>query len=76
MRELAADAVVPLVELLAYTVASVALTVGGLLAESAGLHGLTGGDPVSGAWISIIGAVALVGGLLVARREVLPRLPA
>ncbi len=64
----------PLLEVavfLLYAVGSVLLTALGLLAEYDGLQTAAAGDSVTAIWLGVMGAVALVAGVMLARDKVL-----
>lgn len=57
-----------------YALGSGLLTLVGLSVEHWGLRSLLGGETVLGAWLAYMGAVALLTGVALARRTVVPRL--
>lgn len=71
MREI----LLPLVELLAYAVAAVGLTIAGLFAELTGFEYLAGGNVPFAVWLFVMGALALYAGIVaLGVNEVIPRL--
>lgn len=71
MREM----LLSLVELLAYAVAAVGLTIAGLFAELTGFEYLVGGNVPFAVWLFAMGALALYAGIVaLGIGEVLPRL--
>ncbi|MFB6069559.1 MAG: hypothetical protein ABEJ76_00940 [Halanaeroarchaeum sp.] len=74
MDGLLSPAVVELLELLVSLVGFVAFTVGGALADVAGLQDVLAGQPALGVWELWMGTVALFAGLyLVGYRALVPR---
>ncbi|SIQ73693.1 hypothetical protein SAMN05421858_0238 [Haladaptatus litoreus] len=66
----------PLVEIgavLLYALGSVLLTALGLLAEYDGLQTAASGDSITAIWLGVMGAVALIAGVMLARDKVLRR---
>ncbi|WP_458207036.1 hypothetical protein [Haladaptatus sp. NG-SE-30] len=66
----------PLLEIgtfLVYLLGSGLLTALGLLAEYDGIQSAMSGDSVLALWLFLMGTVALVGGLMLAREKVLGR---
>lgn len=62
-------------ELLAYLLGAAVLTAAGLFAEWTSIAYLNAGNTVFAAWLAVMGAVALYGGLVaLGADEVLPRL--
>ncbi|WP_266074978.1 hypothetical protein [Haladaptatus caseinilyticus] len=56
-----------------YALGSVLLTALGLFAEYDGLQTASSGDTVTAIWLGVMGAVALVAGIMLARDKVLRR---
>ena len=74
MQELLVDFVEPLA-LVGYAVLAAALTLGGLVLEFVGLSGASGGAiGLTTLWPAYMGAIALFGGYVITRDELLPRL--
>ena len=66
----------PLLEVAAfllYALGSILLTALGLLAEYDGLQSAASGDSVTAIWLGLMGAVALVAGVMLAHEKVLQR---
>ncbi|WP_435159646.1 hypothetical protein [Haladaptatus sp. DFWS20] len=67
----------PLLEIgafLLYALGSVLLTALGLFAEYDGLQTAASGDSVTAIWLGVMGAVALIAGVMLARDKVLRRM--
>ncbi|MHB9285510.1 hypothetical protein ACKVMT_00545 [Halobacteriales archaeon Cl-PHB] len=73
MEELLAELAEPLA-VVVYAVVAVALTAIGLLAEVAGLTGVSHGLTAHTGWLVYVGLIALVAGGLVTRDKLLPAL--
>lgn len=64
-----------LLELLAYAIVAVGLTLVGLFAELTSLSYFVGGNVLFGIWLALMGAIALYAGIVaLGVEEVLPRL--
>jgi hypothetical protein len=65
----------PAVELLAYAVAAIGLTVAGVIAELTSVDYLSAGNLVFATWLAVVGAVVLYAGVVaIGIEELLPRL--
>lgn len=74
MQDVFGDLAADLGALALYALGSGLLTLFGLSVEYRSLQSILGGETVLGAWLAVMGGVALVAGATLARRRVLPRL--
>ena len=63
MSSIGSELLVELLALVGYVLLAAAFTAGGLLAESASLQHLAGGDLLLAAWFAALGAVMLYAGV-------------
>lgn len=63
MSSIGSELLVELLALVGYVLLAAAFTAAGLLAESASLQHLAGGDPLLAAWFAALGAVMLYAGV-------------
>ena len=69
------EALVPILELIVYTIAAIGFTLIGFLAELTSLEYLSAGNVPFAVWLFVMGAVALYAGIVaLGFGEVLPRI--